>query len=66
MRLELAALTTKAPSPALLERALRRVTLTDTVAPAALETLLRDAQSAGFLRSAPPLDGLFWQPSPAV
>lgn len=62
MRQELEVLTTKAPSMALLDRALRRVTLTDTVDPTAMRKLLIDAQAAGFLRSAPALDPLFWSP----
>jgi NitT/TauT family transport system substrate-binding protein len=62
MRQELEALTTKAPSRELLDRALRRVVLTDEVDPAAMRRLLADAQSAGFLRSAPALDHLFWSP----
>jgi NitT/TauT family transport system substrate-binding protein len=61
MRLELEALTTKAPSLELLDRALRRVKLTDEVDPAAMRKLLADAQAAGFLRSAPPLDKLYWK-----
>jgi NitT/TauT family transport system substrate-binding protein len=61
MRQELEALTTKAPSLELLDRALRRVTLTDEVDPAAMRKLLADAQAAGFLRSAPPLDNLYWK-----
>jgi ABC-type nitrate/sulfonate/bicarbonate transport system substrate-binding protein len=61
MRLELEALTTKAPSLELLERALRRVTLTDEIDPGAMRKLLADAQAAGFLRSAPPLDNLYWK-----
>jgi NitT/TauT family transport system substrate-binding protein len=66
VRLELEALTTKAPGQPLLERALRRVTLTDTVDPAALRKLLVDAQSAGFLRSAPSLEALFWHPAASL
>jgi ABC-type nitrate/sulfonate/bicarbonate transport system substrate-binding protein len=61
MRRELEALTTKAPSLELLDRALRRVKLTDEVDPAAIRKLLADAQAAGFLRSAPPLDKLYWK-----
>ncbi len=60
VRDELTALTTQEPSEALLERALARVTLTDDVAPAALQQMLADAQAAGFLRSAPALDSLFF------
>lgn len=60
LRAELTALTTQAPSEALLDRALARVTLSDEVAPAALQQMLADAQAAGFLRSAPPLDALFF------
>jgi NitT/TauT family transport system substrate-binding protein len=62
MRQELETLTTQAPSSELLERALRRMTLTDQVEPAAMHKLLTDAQAAGFLRSAPPLENLFWSP----
>jgi NitT/TauT family transport system substrate-binding protein len=65
IRMELDALTTKAPSADLLNRAMRRVTLTDEVDPAALRKLLADAQSAGFLRSAPSLDALFRNPIPS-
>jgi NitT/TauT family transport system substrate-binding protein len=60
MRAELAELTTQAPSEALLDHALARVTLTDEVASAALQQMLADAQAAGFLRSAPPLDSLYF------
>lgn len=60
IRAELAELTTQSLSQALLDRALARVTLTDEVAPAALQQMLEDARAAGFLRSAPALDSLFF------
>lgn len=66
VRLELEALTTQAPGSELLERAMRRMTLTDDVDRAVLRQLLTDAQAAGFLRSAPSLEGLFHQPATAL
>jgi NitT/TauT family transport system substrate-binding protein len=46
-------------SPELIAASWSRLRFTDRVTPAALESFVRDAQSAGFLREAIPLDRLF-------
>lgn len=55
---ELQTLTTKAPSDALLDQALPRVTLTNDVSLASLQTMVASAQQAGFLKDIPALDQL--------
>jgi len=55
---ELKALTTAAPSDALLDRALARVILTNEVSRAALDLMVQNAQQAGFLKVMPALDDL--------
>jgi NitT/TauT family transport system substrate-binding protein len=55
---ELTALTTAAPSDALLDRALARVILTNEVSRAALDLMVKNAQQVGFLKVMPPLDDL--------
>jgi NitT/TauT family transport system substrate-binding protein len=59
---ELQALTTAAPSDALLERALSRLVLTNEISRQALETLVEQAQQAGFLKVMPALDDLLVPP----
>lgn len=58
VRAELRELTGADISPEVLERALRRMILTDEVDAAQLRTLLEQARDAGFLRSTPELDDL--------
>lgn len=58
VKAELKALTTAAPSDALLDRALGRVILTNEVSQKSLDIMVRNAQQAGFLKDMPPLDDL--------
>jgi NitT/TauT family transport system substrate-binding protein len=59
VRAGLSAETKREMSIALVAAAWGRLHFTDQVAPAALESFVRDAQSAGFMRDAIPLDRLF-------
>lgn len=58
VKAELKALTTATPSEALLDRALSRVILTNEVSRQSLDTMVSNAQQAGFLKGMPPLDQL--------
>jgi len=58
VKAELKALTTAAPSDALLDRALGRVILTDHVSRKSLDIMVKNAQQVGFLKVMPPLDDL--------
>ncbi len=58
IKAELKELTTKAPSDALLDRALARVILNNNIARTGLETMVSSAQKAGFLKDIPSLDAL--------
>lgn len=55
---ELTALTTKAPNPAVVDKALSRVVLTNELSRPSLQKMLDNAQKAGFLKDPPPLDQL--------
>lgn len=56
---ELEALMTKAPSEELLNKALSRTFITDTVSRESLEKMVASAQKVGFLKDIPSLDQLF-------
>lgn len=55
---ELTSLTTKAPNPAVVDKALSRVVLTNELSRPSLQKMLDNAQQAGFLKDPPPLDQL--------
>ncbi len=58
IKAELKALTTAAPSDALLDKALSRVVLTNEISRPSLDLMVKNAQDAGFLGAVPNLDGL--------
>jgi NitT/TauT family transport system substrate-binding protein len=58
LRAELKALTTQDPGPALLDRSLPRVVLTNEISRQSLEAMVAAAQTAGFLKDIPALDRL--------
>lgn len=58
VKAELKALTTAAPSDELLDRALARVVLTNEISRKSLDTMVENAQRAGFLKDMPPLDDI--------
>jgi len=58
VKAELKALTTAAPSDELLDRALARVVLTNDISRKSLDTMVENAQRAGFLKNMPPLDDI--------
>lgn len=55
---ELTALTTKAPNPAVIDKALSRVVLTNELSRPSLQKMIDNAQKAGFLENPPALDQL--------
>jgi NitT/TauT family transport system substrate-binding protein len=55
---ELTQLTTKAPNPAVVDKALSRVVITNELSRPSLQKMLDNAQKAGFLKDPPPLDQL--------
>ncbi len=62
VKAELKALTTAAPSDALLDKALARVVLTNEISRKSLDIMVDNAQQAGFLKDIPPLDNLIAAP----
>ena len=58
VKAELKALTTAAPSDELLDRALARVVLTNDNSRKSLDTMVENAQRAGFMKNMPPLDDI--------
>lgn len=58
VKAELKALTTSAPSDALLDRAFSRVVATNDISRESLEIMVENAQRAGFLNDMPSLDAL--------
>lgn len=62
VKAELKALTTAAPSDELLDRALARVVLTNEISRKSLDTMVENAQRAGFLKDMPPLDDITPEP----
>lgn len=58
VKAELKALTTAAPSDELLDRALARVVLTNDISRKSLDTMVENAQRAGFMKNMPPLDDI--------
>lgn len=58
---ELTALTTREPKPAVLDKAIPRMVLTNDVSRASLEKMVSNAKAAGFLKDFPALDPLLAQ-----